>query len=284
MSSPRESPYRVGGQYRPTRSFRSSRDTFRVGDVLTFVREARRDADALTSYVFSDEGGTLCTFDVPDDMPSMALYQRFRAVEARDGGCPECRRAAVRGMYPPLRQHAQGPGPVLYYRCGRCDALWEENTREAHIVWDRLLTCPHLQALERDLRATGVHIGWEGKYEEKRGLWVYFSVRLDPAIVRQQYDLPDFVEYDEWNGRAAGADAGFQCMQCESAIQGVHPSAASGFPVFPTAMDARVMDDFPPPQQSGPLRPLWRDLLPLALLVSGFALAIAFGWWAGKRA
>jgi hypothetical protein len=193
----------------------------------------------MTSYIFADHAGQTRAFDVPDDMPSMALYLRFRAVEARDGGCPECREQRYQGMGPPLEQLGSAPGPTIYYRCKRCLALWEENIREAHIVWDVLLTCEHLQALEQALRSSGVQIELEDRdWEHKEaGFWVYFRARIDRDATLAQFPMRPIVEWHEWDGRMAGQEAGFECKRCNSAIMGVHPLAAEGFPVFPLQMD-----------------------------------------------
>ena len=54
---PRKSPYRSGGHYRPTRSFISTVDTFRMGEVLAFVGQSRPEGRDVTSYVFADATG-----------------------------------------------------------------------------------------------------------------------------------------------------------------------------------------------------------------------------------
>jgi hypothetical protein len=228
---PRKSPYRPGGHYRPTRSFISTVDTFRMGEELAFVGESRPEGRAVTSYVFADATGALRTFDVPDDMPPMALYQRFRAVDMRDGGCPECREQRYRGQAACLEEVGHGAGPTIYYQCRMCTALWEENTREIHVVLDQLLSCPHLQAVERELRSSGVRIELETKdwNDREAGFRVYFRARIDPVATRAQFQLPEFVEYYEWDGRVGGQEAGFCCTRCDSAVLGVHPLGAIAF-------------------------------------------------------
>lgn len=52
----------------------------------------------------------------------------------KDQGCPECRRASLLGMAPPLRQVAKSDGPIYLYECIRCGALWEENLRFSQVV------------------------------------------------------------------------------------------------------------------------------------------------------
>lgn len=290
MTQPRKSPYRPGGQYRPTWSFISTGDTFTMGEVLTFVSESRPDGRDVTRYIFEDAAGSPRTFDVPDDMSAMALYQQFRAIDPRDGGCPDCRAQRYRGEAACLEEVGHGAGPTIYYQCRQCMALWEENTREIHVVLDQLLSCSHLQALERDLRASGVRIELETKNWEvsNAGFWVYFRVRIDPVATRAQFELPEFVEYHEWDGRVGGSEAGFNCTRCSSAILGVHPSYSKGHPVFPTNMHVSPRRERHAPHPQSMRRAqrtpsLLRDLAPLigALLV--FFGAIAFGWWAGTK-
>lgn len=279
-------PYRPGGQYRPSFSFRSARDSFTVGEVLTFVDESRDDAQGLTRYVFADATGTR-EFDVRDDMPSMALYRRFRAVEARDGGCPECREQRFRGLGPPLHQLGHGAGLTMYYRCHSCLALWEETTREAHIVWDVLLSCEHLQPLERALRESGVAVELEDKDWEHQhaGFRVYFRARIDRATTLAQFPMAESVEWRERDGRSAGQEAGFECTGCNSAVMGVHPVAAAGFPVFPTPMKVPPLPLGQTPTAAGehPRQgSLVRGLMPVIVVLSCLLVAVAIGWWAGK--
>ena len=88
-------------------------------------------------------------------------------------------------------------------------------------------TCEHLVGLERALRARGVPIVAEGETwftRPARGRWIYFRCILDPERTRREYDLPSHVEYDEYDGRAAGHEAGFHCVLCESAVVGGHPA------------------------------------------------------------
>jgi hypothetical protein len=220
----------------------------------------------------------------------MALYRRFRAVEARDGGCPECREQRYSGLGAPLEERGHGDGPVIYYQCRLCLALWEETLREAHIVWDRLLACRHLQALERELRASGVAIELETKDWSKgdaAGFWLYFRARIDPDATRRQFHLPEGIEYDEWDGRVAGSEAGFHCTSCNSGVMGVHPAAAAGYPTFPTNMDVPPLRDHGRAWEVGEPerqpRSLLRDLAPLLGFLALFVSAIAFGWWMGMK-
>ena len=95
-------------------------------------------------------------------------------------------------------------------------------------------TCTHLVELERALRLAGFAVEFDGPSwwsSPARGRSVYFRCTLDQNAVRERYQLPEFVAYSEWDGRAAGHEAGFYCGQCESAVVGGHPAyGGSPFP------------------------------------------------------
>ncbi len=98
-----------------------------------------------------------------------------------------------------------------------------------------LVTCDHLRILERDLRARGFGIQYQGKswWGDSRGVWVYFDCCLDADGIRASYGLPPFVEYSEYDGKVAGQEAGFECPRCQSAVMGVHPLYKSArYPLF----------------------------------------------------
>lgn len=96
-----------------------------------------------------------------------------------------------------------------------------------------MIACRHLAALESFLRSQGVGVEAEGEswWSDQRGRWVYFACSLAPSL-HARFHLPDFVRYDEYDGRAAGHEAGFACSHCESGVVGVHPSYAAGLPRF----------------------------------------------------
>ena len=98
-----------------------------------------------------------------------------------------------------------------------------------------LITCQHLQPLEGALRAAACLVEYEGRSwwdTPSRGMWVYFRCVLDEAALRQRFHLPEWVGYSEYDGHAAGHEAGFVCRECGSAVMGVHPSYADGTTVF----------------------------------------------------
>jgi hypothetical protein len=92
-------------------------------------------------------------------------------------------------------------------------------------VFNRMLiTCSHLQPLERELREIGTPIEHEGQswWGTSRGMWIYFRCFLEEGALRRRFNLPESVRYSEYDGGVAGQEAGFVCSECESAVVGVH--------------------------------------------------------------
>lgn len=97
----------------------------------------------------------------------------------------------------------------------------------------QLLTCQHLQPLERALREAGIPIEAEDWWDKKEGKWLYFRCTLAEFQLRNKFNLPDFVEYHSYDGRVGGHEAGFVCSQCQSCVSGGHPDyAGSRYPFF----------------------------------------------------
>ena len=63
----RESPFIVGRQYRALKNFQALRDTFLVGETLTFVSSAYSRYDGMTGYFFSDDAGRVRAWDINDE-------------------------------------------------------------------------------------------------------------------------------------------------------------------------------------------------------------------------
>ena len=63
-------------------------------------------------------------------------------------------------------------------------------------------------------------------------MWMYFRCFLEEGELRLRLHLPESVRYSEYDGRAAGQEAGFVCSECESAVMGVHRNYAGGVKVF----------------------------------------------------
>ena len=54
------------------------------------------------------------------------------------------------------------------------------------------------------------------------GLWSEVDCVFEAASLRVRLGLPDFIKFEEYNGRVAGSDATFYCPQCKRAIMGRH--------------------------------------------------------------
>ncbi|MEO8127930.1 MAG: hypothetical protein ABJF23_06725 [Bryobacteraceae bacterium] len=89
-------------------------------------------------------------------------------------------------------------------------------------------TCPHLESLELALEAARIPLGEPDRnpYSEEFGLWAPCDCVFDEPSLRQRLQLPEFVTYEEYDGRVAGSDATFYCKQCKRAIMGIHPRYA----------------------------------------------------------
>ncbi|MFN7920145.1 MAG: hypothetical protein U0Q16_08615 [Bryobacteraceae bacterium] len=89
-------------------------------------------------------------------------------------------------------------------------------------------TCEHLAPIEQALAEQGVPLG-EGRtspYGEDWGLWSECNAVFDAPALRARLALPDFITYEEYDGRVAGSDATFYCPRCKRAIMGIHPNYA----------------------------------------------------------
>jgi hypothetical protein len=90
-------------------------------------------------------------------------------------------------------------------------------------------TCPHLEPLEQAIEANGVSLG-EGRpspYGPEWGIWFWCDVLFDAGALRTRLNMPEFVTYEEYDGRVAGSDATFYCRACKRAIMGIHPNYAT---------------------------------------------------------
>jgi hypothetical protein len=101
------------------------------------------------------------------------------------------------------------------------------------LLWTHTVSCAHLAALEAYLRNEGVPVQSEGGswWSRQSGGWVAFACGLAPSL-RDRFRLPEFVGYETYDGKAAGQEAGFRCMRCESGVMGVHPAYAAGLQSF----------------------------------------------------
>jgi hypothetical protein len=90
-------------------------------------------------------------------------------------------------------------------------------------------TCPHLEALERELAAQGIELGEPriSPYGPGPGNWCACDCTFDADALRARLLLPTCVTYEEYDGRVAGSDATFFCTECKRAIMGLHPNYAT---------------------------------------------------------
>ena len=91
-----------------------------------------------------------------------------------------------------------------------------------------LRTCAHLAPLEAELERRGVRIGEPipSPYGPEWGLWSEVDCTFDVASLRARLGLPDFIRFEEYDGRVAGSDATFYCPRCHRALMGRHPTYA----------------------------------------------------------
>lgn len=85
-------------------------------------------------------------------------------------------------------------------------------------------TCEHLAAVEAAALADGIAVGYRGDWwgsGSTRNL--YLNCILDGTLVRHRFHIPEFVVWHEYDGMAAGHEAGLECKQCKSLLVGGHP-------------------------------------------------------------
>jgi len=58
------------------------------------------------------------------------------------------------------------------------------------------------------------------------GLWTPADCTFDATPLRARLGLPDFIRFEEYDGRVAGSDATFYCPECRRALMGLHPRYA----------------------------------------------------------
>jgi hypothetical protein len=98
----------------------------------------------------------------------------------------------------------------------------------ARRVLSGVAPCEHLRPLAEALRAAGIPYGpIVSPYAENGVTWFMCGATFDDPALRARLELPEFVDYTEYDGRVAGADATFTCTRCNHAMLGVHPLYAS---------------------------------------------------------
>jgi hypothetical protein len=78
--------------------------------------------------------------------------------------------------------------------------------------------------MESDMRNDNIAIeatgDWWGTGHKNN---IYFDCVINERKARKQFSLPDFVKWHEYDGRAGGQEAGFQCEKCDSLLVGNIP-------------------------------------------------------------
>jgi len=89
-------------------------------------------------------------------------------------------------------------------------------------------TCVHLEPLEAELERRGVPLreAMPSPYGPEWGLWTPVDCVFEAATLRARLGLPEFITFEEYDGRVAGSDATFYCPRCKRAIMGLHPHYA----------------------------------------------------------
>lgn len=73
----RACPFASGERYRIVQPVQSLRDSFRIGEHLTFLRDAYSRFDQTTAYFFRDDRGTTRILDIADDVSENDWYAAF---------------------------------------------------------------------------------------------------------------------------------------------------------------------------------------------------------------
>lgn len=82
-------------------------------------------------------------------------------------------------------------------------------------------TCDHLKELEDYLFSLNIKVLDEGKYwGDDSGYNIYFDCTLNGEALKKRFNFNECVKYDEWDGMAAGQEAGFYCQTCKTSIVG----------------------------------------------------------------
>lgn len=94
--------------------------------------------------------------------------------------------------------------------------------------------CEHLEALDKALQHSGIRETYRGSpWSKNCREWAYYDCTLLHERLRQQFNLPDFVEYELIGDPKAGSEAGLVCTKCHDAIMGYHPEFVPGKKTYP---------------------------------------------------
>jgi len=84
-------------------------------------------------------------------------------------------------------------------------------------------TCIHLQQIERtalddDISVSATGDWWQSGTSDN----LYLNCILNKQKINEQFELPSFVEWYEYDGRVAGHEEGLYCKKCNSLLVGGH--------------------------------------------------------------
>lgn len=77
MNTPRQHPFRIGIRYQVCKAFKS-RDSFELGEVLTFVGDSYSRYDGMSGFDFRNTQGDLKRWDIHDDESMDLCSQNFQ--------------------------------------------------------------------------------------------------------------------------------------------------------------------------------------------------------------
>jgi hypothetical protein len=103
-----------------------------------------------------------------------------------------------------------------------------------------VVTCPHLQPLERAIRSARIGTRIIPRRPPGEIITLQMDCSTDPVELQRRFPLPASIHYSEWYqpDRAYNDNptAALQCGDCSSGMYVIHPEAARpGTPIFPTA-------------------------------------------------
>jgi Immunity protein 27 len=86
---------------------------------------------------------------------------------------------------------------------------------------NELTTCEHLWPIEVAARSAGMRIVTIGQWWDRNSTKsIYFDCVLNRAAIVTSFALPAFVVWRDYDGRAAGHEAGLCCERCDSLLVG----------------------------------------------------------------
>ena len=83
--------------------------------------------------------------------------------------------------------------------------------------------CEHLTELENYIKEQNITETYRGQaWSDNCREWVYFDCYFDIDMLRQKFNLPDFIKHHVNNDYKSGLEEGFVCELCNDAIMGLN--------------------------------------------------------------